>query len=59
MAKNILQLLGFILLTSYCTAQEFSNVVDSLGYKQGRWIEYKPLPTRIVKNGLEIYSSDS
>lgn len=59
MAKNILQLLGFILLTICCKAQEFTNVVDSLGYKQGKWIEYKPLPTRIAKNGLKIYSADS
>lgn len=59
MAKIVFQLLGLILFTICCKAQEFTNVVDSLGYKHGKWIEYRPLPTTINKNGLKTYSADS
>jgi antitoxin component YwqK of YwqJK toxin-antitoxin module len=59
MLKVICLILGLFLVAVCCEAQEFTNLYDSHGYKQGRWIEYKAVPSSIVVNGKEIYSADS
>lgn len=59
MVKIVYLFVGLILLTFSGKAQVFTNFVDSLGYKQGRWIEYRPLPTTIREGGLKTYSADS
>lgn len=35
------------------------NLVDSSGYKQGLWVEYRVEPSKIILNGLQTYSIDS
>ena len=59
MIKIILQVIALILTAVLCEAQEFTNLYDSLGFKQGIWIEYKAVPSTIVENGKETYSADS
>lgn len=59
MVKSVFLFLGLILFTLLGKAQVFANFIDSLGYKQGRQIEYRPLPTTIREGGLKTYSADS
>lgn len=54
-----LNILVLALTASLCKAQEFTNQYDSLGYKQGIWIEYKAVPSSIIENGKKSYSADS
>ncbi|MDY0103509.1 MAG: hypothetical protein RBS07_11260 [Lentimicrobium sp.] len=58
---KIIILLTIVLILSAinCEAQEFTNHYDSLGFKQGLWIEYKAVPNTIVENGKESYNADS
>ncbi len=49
----------FVFLSSHGKAQVFINLYDSIGYKQGDWIEYRAIPTGILEGGRQTYNSDS
>lgn len=54
---------SFIAILTFCVhfnAQTQNvNFVDSSGYKQGLWVEYRVEPSEIISNGLRTYSIDS
>lgn len=57
--KHSFFILIFVLLSFYGKAQVFINSYDSIGYKQGKWIEYRAIPTGTITGGQKVYNSDS
>lgn len=53
----------FCVILTFCTQfyaqSQVINYVDSCGYKQGLWMEYRVEPSKIIAYGLESYSLDS
>lgn len=57
--KRAFFVLQLLIATLYTVSAQSINIIDSMGYKQGLWIEYRVDPIGLDQNGILAYSPDS